>query len=374
MKILYVTTVGVTMGFFTKFLQELIAEGNTVELACSEPKGIPEKLACCKVHTLSCSRSVFRLGNLKAIKQIKAVVDKGNYDIVHCHTPIAAACTRIACRKARKNGTKVIYTAHGFHFFQGAPWKNWLVFYPVEKLCSYLTDVLITINQEDFQLAKRKLKAKHTEYIPGVGIDVSRFRDAQVDKTQKREELNIPQDACVAFSVGELNENKNHITVIRALAEPELQGVHYMIAGQGSRKDFLLAEAEKLNVTNRVHLLGQRKDVPELYKIVDVYMHPSYREGLPVAVMEAMAAGLPCVGSNIRGVRDLIEEHKGGFLCESTDVRDFADKISSIFTSADTASRFSAYNTEKIMQFDSININDQMMGIYQKNTNNEGLN
>ena len=307
MKILYVTTVGSTMDFFKPFVKELIDGGNLVNIATNEKERAVSncfKEWGCNVYQLSCSRSPLKKGNLKAIKEIKRIVYQGGYDIVHCHTPIAAACTRFACKSLRKKGAKVIYTAHGFHFYNGAPKKNWMFYYPIEKLCARWTDVLITINKEDYELAKRKLHAKQVEYVPGVGIDVDKFAKAEVDKLQKRREIDIPEDAFMLLSVGELNDNKNHQVVIKALADIGDSNMHYAIAGKGEKKEDLDKLAKKLNVN--LHLLGYRSDVAELYKIADLYVLPSIREGLNVSVMEAMASGCPTIVSRIRGNTDMV--------------------------------------------------------------------
>lgn len=311
MKILYVTTVGMTMNFFKALVGELIKEGHAVDIACNEDEykvdDFFQKLGC-KVYHIGCVRSPLSKSNLEAVKELKKIVSENHYDIVHCHTPVAGVCTRLACKSFRKNGLKVIYTAHGFHFYQGAPLKNWLVYYPIEKYCSRFTDVLITINQEDYALAKKKMKAKKTEYVPGVGIDVDKFRNTVVDRTAKRKELGIPENAFLLLSVGELNANKNHQIVIRALAQLNDSNIHYMIAGKGDLHDELIDLANRLGVSEQVHLLGYRKDVAELYKTADVYCLPSIREGLNVSVMEAMASGLPVICSCIRGNTDLISK------------------------------------------------------------------
>lgn len=311
MKILYVTTVGMTMNFFKALVGELIKEGHAVDIACNEDEYKVDDFyreSGCKIYQIDCSRSPLSKGNLKAVKELKKIVSENHYDIVHCHTPIAGVCARLACKNFRKNGLKVIYTAHGFHFYQGAPLKNWLVYYPIEKYCSRFTDVLITINQEDYALAKKKMKAKKTEYVPGVGIDVDKFRNTVVDRTAKRKELGIPENAFLLLSVGELNANKNHQIVIRALAQLNDSNIHYMIAGKGDLHDELIDLANRLGVAEQVHLLGYRNDVAELYKTADVYCLPSIREGLNVSVMEAMASGLPVICSCIRGNTDLISK------------------------------------------------------------------
>lgn len=320
------------MDFFTEFIRKLIDEDHTVDIATNEMNGEKKANQCykdwgCGVYQISCSRSPLSKGNLDCIRELKKIVSENHYDIVHCHTPIAAACTRVACRKARKNGTKVIYTAHGFHFYSGAPLKNWLLFYPVEKICARWTDALITINKEDYERAKKKFKIGTIEYVPGVGIDVQRFADTEIDRDAKRAEIGVPEDAYVLLSVGELNVNKNHQIVIKALGEIKDKSIHYVIAGKGDQKDALEVLAKELGVDDQLHLIGYRNDVAELYKMADVYLLPSIREGLNVSVMEAMSSGLPCIISDIRGNRDLVKNGKGGLLVDPMDGHGFAEAI-----------------------------------------------
>lgn len=366
MKILYVTTIGMTMGFFKSFIKKLSDDGNEVELACNcSLKDVPEFYINngFKIHGIDCSRTPLNKGNLKAVKQLKKIVENEHFDIVHCHTPIAAACCRIACRKARKNGTKVIYTAHGFHFYKGAPLTNWLIYYPIEKICSYFTDVLITINTEDYAFALRKLKAKDIKYVPGVGINKSRFSDADVNKNEKRRLLGIPEEAFLILSVGELNENKNHETVIRAVAELADKKIHYAIAGGGGRGKYLQELAKELKVEDRIHLLGQRTDIEEIYKSADIYVLPSIREGLNVSVMEAMASGLPVIASDIRGNRDMVMP-QGGFLVSPTNVSEFADVISKLLNDDEMRKEMSEFNFRKSEEYAVKKINSLMLDIY----------
>ena len=234
--------------------------------------------------------------------------------------------TRLAAREARKKGTKVIYTAHGFHFFKGAPLINWILFYPVEKFCARFTDVLITINQEDYKRAQ-KFKAGKVEYIPGVGIDTKKFSEVVVDKSAKRKELGVPVDAFLVLSVGELNKNKNHDTVIKAIAKLNNPNVYYVICGQGTLENYLKDLINELGLEKQVKLLGYRRDIAEISKTSDIFVFPSFREGLSVALMEAMALGLPVVCSKIRGNVDLIEDGKGGYLVEPDDVEGFINAI-----------------------------------------------
>ncbi len=362
MKILYVTTISDTMVFFPKLIEDLIQKGHTVDIATN----ISQAPVCecyynwgCKVYPISCSRSPLSGGNIKAISQIKKNVEENNYDIVHCHTPIAAMCTRLACMSARRRGTKVFYTAHGFHFYKGAPLKNWVLYYTMEKLCGRLTDVLININKEDYGLAKRKIKAKKVAYVPGVGIDVDKFKGITIDKAAKKAELNIADDKIVLLSVGELNTNKNHETVIRAIKD--IENVHYLIAGEGDLHQHLDNVIKELNLTDRVNLLGFRNDILELCAMADIFVFPSIREGLPVSVMEAMASGLPCVVTKIRGNTDLIDENGGAFF-EPCDVDGCKNAIKKVLN-GDLVS-IGAYNQDKVSLFGNKTIIQQVNQLY----------
>lgn len=274
---------------------------------------------CDVFYDVPFERSPLKKGNLTAYRRVKRIIREGGYNIIHCHTPVGAAVARLAARKARRNGSKVIYTAHGFHFYKGAPWLNWLVYFPVEWLLSPLTDVLITINREDYERAKRLLRAKKVVYIPGVGIDVSRFRGNGEQGAALRRELGIPEDAAVLLSVGDLNKNKNHRAVLEALARMENRNLHYVVCGRGPLKEELEAFAREKGLADRVRFMGYRNDIPAFYAMADVFVFPSFREGLSVSVMEAMASGLPIVCSRIRGNTDMVEDGVNGYLMEPGD-------------------------------------------------------
>lgn len=259
-------------------------------------------------HEILFSRKMTDLSaNISCYHQLKNLVLKEKYAFIHCHTPIAGVITRFVGNSTK---TKVIYTAHGFHFFKGAPMKNWLLFYPVEWIASFMTHTLLTINTEDYMFAKKHMHAKNTVYIPGVGIDLNRFGKAVISVPDKRNEVGIPSECTLLLSVGEHNENKNHQRVIHALAHlPKY--IHYAIVGVDHLDGYNQKLAEELRVADRIHILGYRKDVSEIYAMSDIFVFPSYREGLSVSLMEAMATGLPCVVSKIRGNSDLIDESRG---------------------------------------------------------------
>lgn len=301
-------------------------------------------------------------GIFNSIKQIRKMCKKEKYALMHCQSPIGSVVARAAALKARKNGMKVIYTAHGFHFYKGAPKKNWIIFYPIEKVFSYVTDVLITINKEDYTFAKKYMNAKQVEYLPGVGIDTEKFWLENFDEETKRAELGITKKDLMILSVGELNKNKNQEVIIRAIAKLNDSRIHYFIAGKGNKEEYLRNLAKNLGVN--LQLLGYRADIIELLNTADIFVLPSIREGLSVALMEAMAVGLPCIASRIRGNVDLIEEGKGGYLCEPDDVDGFKNRIGKLIFESEKKTEFSKFNRERITSFDIKEINDKMKLIY----------
>lgn len=361
MKILYVTTISGSMVFFLEHFKMLLEEGYIIELACNCERPVRQDIADLrlKIHDIPFSRSPISKDNIVAYNHLKKLVMESDYDIVHCHTPNAAIITRLVCKDLRKKGLKVLYTAHGFHFYQGAPKKNWLFFYAAEWISAHWTDVLITINHEDYALAKRKMKAKQVEYVPGVGINLSSFGDVDGNRAEKRNDLGIPADAKLLLSVGELNDNKNHETVIQAISR--MDNVYYVIAGKGSLDNYLQKIIEELSIGNRVKLLGFRTDVRELYYAADALVLPSYREGLSLALMEAMASSLPVVCSKIRGNTDLIDEN-GGRLFDPHSIDSCKDAIEILLERDLTA--FGKYNREKVKKFSTEAVLSKLKKIY----------
>lgn len=308
-KVLFVATVVKThvMEFHIPYLKMLKEEGWQTAVAARNDYENPEDCVipyCDVYYDIPFERNPLKPGNVKAYRRLKKIIDDGEFDIIHCHTPVGGMIGRLAAESARKHGTRVFYTAHGFHFYKGAPLMNWLVYYPAERFLSYKTDELITINKEDYKRAK-SFHAKETVYMPGIGIDINRFSRNTVAGSDKRKEFGIRDEQTFILSVGEVNKNKNHRVVIEVL--PEFKNCKYIICGRGPLKEEYEQLAEELGVSDRVILAGYRNDVADFYKSADVFVFPSYREGLPVAVMEAMAAGLPIVAARNRGTNDLLE-------------------------------------------------------------------
>ena len=276
-------------------------------------------------HQVDFARSPFDLKNHKiAMEQLKKLFQEHEFSLMHCHTPVGAALSRLVAAPYRKRGLKVIYTAHGFHFYKGAPWKYWVMFYPIERFLAGKTDVLITINKEDYERAVRFCKHKKTkvEWLPGVGVDLAFWGGSDLTSGEKeeirrniRKELEIKEDEKLLLSVGELIPRKNHEEVIRALANPaKTAGVkfRYCICGHGDLEEHLKVLISELGLSERVTLLGYRNDIRSLLYGADLFVFPSKQEGMPMALLEAAASGISVVASDIRGNREILEDVAGG--------------------------------------------------------------
>ena len=323
-------------------------------------------IPCCDHHyVLPFERSPFKKENLLAYRQLKELLDREHYDIIHCHTPMGGVIARLAAGSARNRGTKVIYTAHGFHFYRGAPWVNWLLYYPVERLLSRRTDLLLTINAEDHRRA-RTFHAGRTELVNGVGIDLSRFAEATAEqRAQVRRELGLQEGDTFAITVGTVIPRKNQAVLVRAVRELCDPNFHLFLAGDGPLEPELKRLAEELEVEKQVHLLGFRRDVYRLSSAADLFLFSSRQEGLSVSVMEAMACGLPIAASRIRGNTDLIDPGEGGFLVDPDDAQGFADAIRQLLAQPETRERMKRHNLNKIQAYSLQAVTEQMARLYE---------
>lgn len=283
-------------------------------------------------------------------------------EVLHCNTPIGGVLGRL-CGK-RYNISKIIYTAHGFHFYKGAPFLNRILYRFIESMLAHFTDAIIAINHEDYIAASKfhYRKGGHAYYLPGVGVNASSFNNIILDKKVKREELKIPQEAIIGIVVGDLNENKNCKVIIDAASLVSSE-FHLIICGEGPKLSDLEKQVQRLKIADRVHFLGYRKDIKELYLASDIFLFASKREGLPRSTMEAMCSGLPCVVSKIRGNIDLIEESLGGFLIDYNDSVGFAKAISSLMSDSKYRESLGNYNKERIKSYDIKVIEGEMVSI-----------
>lgn len=362
------------MGFFRSFIRGLIDKSDIVDIATNETNGETPVQSCyrewgCKIYHIDTSRSPISPGNIRAIKQIRELVKHNHYDMVHCHTPLAAAATRVACKDFRKTGLKVIYTAHGFHFYDGAPLKNWLLYYPIEKFLSRYTDAIITINQEDYKRAKDNFQAGKVFHIPGIGFDTEKFANCNVNKEAKRRELGVKDDDFIMLSVGELSERKNQIIIIEALHKLKVAGnidsIVYLAVGQGPMEAKFREMVEKYDLGSHVKLLGQRADIAELCKTVDCFVHPSIREGLGIAPLEGMAAGLPLISAYIGGIRDYTEDGISGCCIDPYSNDSMVVAIKRMRDDRDFRMQCGKNNYQSAKAYDMNNSNKIMSEIYK---------
>lgn len=371
-KVLFVATVVQLhiARFHIPYLKWFHEQGWQVDVAAKNDYAHPEECMipyCDHFYDIPFARSPFDSSNLRAFKMLKQRLDETHYDIIHCHTPMGAVIARLAARKSRRRGTTVIYTAHGFHFYHGAPVKNWLLYYPVERFLAGWTDIIITMNREDEQAA-HKFPCPRIEYVPGVGIDLEKFSRHQ-PRDAVRAALGIPPDALFILSVGELIARKNYDVAIEAVAALDVPvDFRFYIAGIGDKEQQLKQHIADKGLEDKIKLLGFRSDIPDLLHAADVFFFPSLQEGLPVAVMEAMACGLPIVCSRIRGNTDLIDEGLGGYLIDATDTAGFTQALTQCIRAPSNA-EMAAYNREKIKAFSESAVLERMAAIYQSAMN-----
>ena len=241
-----------------------------------------------------------------------------------------------------------------------------MIYYPIEKILARFTDAIITINKEDYYIAKKfRLRAKgKVYYVPGVGIDLSKYNNSLVNKKEQRELLGLKEKNIVLISVGDLNENKNNILIINALSKMRNPNIHYLVCGNGELEDSLKSIVKEKKLNNNVHFLGYRTDIKELLLISDIFVMPSFREGLSRSIMEAMACGLPCIVSRIRGNVDLIKDGKGGFLCDTKFCNELIDDINNIISDKNMSSMMAEYNLNIIHKYSVNTIKNKMKMIY----------
>lgn len=332
-------------------------------------------------HQVDFARSPFDIkANSRAYIQLKRIMDEHDFEIIHCHTPVGATYGRWAARKQRKRGTKVIYTAHGFHFYKNAPLKFWLVSYPMERFLTHFTDILITINEEDYQSAKKMPRAKSQKTtmevykIDSAGIDLEKYNPNAENffeiKKRIRKEFDIEEDTFVLVSVGELNWNKNHSVVVNALGQIEELKIQYIICGQGIEKETLKMQAENLGIGKQVILTGFRKDIPDILKAADAMAFPSLREGLGMVAIEAMASEIPVIALDNRGTREYMKDGINGYIVWNNNDIEMAEAIQKLYhlwkDDKGDYKKMQKNCLRTAQRFGSANVNQQMKLIYEK--------
>ena len=369
MKVLLVATVQSHICQFHKPLVAMLHEhGCEVHVAArnnlAEKNGLKLDFVE-QVFEVPLQRSPFSPKNLGAYKQLKKIIDEGNYDVVHCNTPVGGVVGRLAARKARKRGTKVFYTAHGFHFYQGAPKKNWLIWYPVEKFMCRHTDKLITINEEDYQLARSKFPVE-TCHIHGVGVSVSRYHphSAEEEEVLRKEESLSAQDF-VVLCTGELNANKDQRTLIDAavLCRDRIPELKVLLAGNGPLESTLREQISGNHAEGYIRLLGYRTDLERVVPAADVIVSCSHREGLGLNLIEGMLCGKTVIAVENRGHRELVEDGVTGYLIPAGDSRALAEVLVKLYKSG-ARQRLGQAGYEKARLYTDQNVKRELKELY----------
>lgn len=350
--------------FNRPFMRMLKEQGYTVHYASAGEEKVHDTD---KHFEVPFERSPFKPGNVKAYFKLKKIIDREKYDLIHTHTPMGSVITRLAARDARKRGTRVIYTAHGFHFFTGAPLANWLIYYPVEKWMAHHTDTLITINNEDYERAKRKFKTD-VQYVPGVGIDPKKFdlKMTKVEKSKLRNSLGLKDTDFVMLYPAELNKNKNQAMLIEAMEQlvAKHPNIHLLLPGKDSMKGHHQKLIDEKGLSKNIHLLGYRSDIPQLLKITNLSVSASNREGLPVNIMEAMHLARPVVVTNCRGNRDLVRHGESGFIVPKDDSVTLAKYVDVLLNDNGKYHQMADAARKQAEQYLLVNVMQRKQGIY----------
>lgn len=367
-KVLYITTISRTINaFLIPHIEKLIDEGYEVDCACNIDKEVDERLIKkgVEIYDIPFSRNPLNPKNIKAYKILAKIVKEKQYDIVHVHTPVASVYGRLL--KLKFKNLKTIYTVHGFHFFKGAPKINWMIYYPIEKIMAKFTDVIITINEEDFNRAKT-FNIKETYKIDGVGIDLNQYNKDLFDRDKERERLNLEKDDFVILMIAEVNKNKNHIQIINAVEKLIKQGqkVKLLCAGDGVLFDEVSKLVKDRGLDQNIKMLGFRTDINELIAACDIGVLMSYREGLPRNIMELMAYGKPVVGTNIRGIRDLVSDGENGFLVDVGDIDGTVSAIELLYKDKKRLNLMSEKAYIAIKDYSIENVVYKLLNIYTK--------
>ncbi len=350
-KILFVASLGRNhiLKFHVPTIKALTDRGWIVDVACAGKEPVPYVR---NRYTMSWQRSPFTAGTFKGIRELKKILAEEHYDVVYCHTPVGGLATRLAAGKARKEGTKVIYCAHGLHFYKGAPIKNWLVYFPVEKYLSAKSDAIFTVNDEDYETAKKHFSRKaEIRRVPEVGVDFSRLNVNNPAEIRKkiREELKIPEDAYVMIYVADVVPNKNQGMLIDALKTVRGQGYNMYLVLPGPECDEGACEryAGEQGMAEYCRFLGWRSDIGELMYSADICTASSIREGFGLSLVEAMYCGLPVVATDNRGHRMIIRDKENGFLVPVNDAEKMAERVKQLIGDAVLRQRLSVQNTDE---------------------------
>lgn len=373
MKILFVSTILNTIQLFMiPHIKYLLENGNEVSIACNS-KGeelSPElKELGCTIYEVAFNRNPLRKENIRAYQQIRRIIEDDEFELIHVHTPVAAFVTRMSARKF--TNVRMLYTAHGFHFYKGGSKKNNFIYKSLEKVAARWTDGIITMNEEDFAAAKHfKLRRDNSVFkVHGVGVNLTKF-SFQTNEVKKRirEKYNFLESDFIVICVGELSYRKNQELVIKAIGKitRHIKNIKLLLVGAGIEEENYRKLVQSLGLENEIIFLGYRRDIEQLMLMSDLAVSTSRQEGLPVNVLEAMASGLPLAVSNVRGNHDLVKNGKNGFTFDVDDVDGCASALERLYNSQEKRKEFSLENRKLISLYSQENVIREMQVIYEK--------
>lgn len=327
--VLFVATVDSHIkNFHLPYIKMFKEHGYQVHVATNGNETFP---GCDCKYVVPFSRTPFSLSNVKAYITLRKIIKENNYQYICTNTPVGGVIGRLAAISSTCQ-TKVVYTAHGFHFYKGAPKLNWMIYYPIERVMARFTDILITINREDYEIAKffHLRKGGKVYQIKGIGIDVNHFKNYEINREEERRKYGIESNDILLLNVGELSKRKNQMVIIQMMKHLDAR-YKLIICGEGALRQIYQEEIDRSKINNRVYLIGNVNDVEKYYKMADIFIFPSLQEGMPCALMEAIASGLPIVASDIRGNNELIH-YANGFLVNLSDgSQEFANAVSEVY-------------------------------------------
>lgn len=369
MKILFVATVQSHIAQFHMGAFELLKE-NGWEIHVAARDNLVEKNGlkienADQIYNIGFDRSPFSPKNIKAFRELKKVIDEGKYDVIHCNTPVGGLLTRLAGRKTREKGTCMIYTAHGFHFYKGAPKKNWIIYYPIEKILSHYTDKLVTITDEDYKLASEKFAGK-VYHVHGVGIKSDKYDSVTDEEAMDFRIKRECKDKFIVLCTGELNANKNQSTLIKAVAEVKktIPNILLVLAGNGPKKEELESLIKELGLNEEVKMIGYHADLEWYVHACDIVAAASFREGLPLNVVEAMYCDKPVIASNNRGHRELIKDKKTGRLVDAGSTEAFADAMIEAYKNKELYKKYADCAKEDSYKYIDKNVREELKKVY----------
>jgi len=354
--------------FHIPYIQYLQNQGCEVHVAANDGETRVDEAD--KQFDISIDRNPFSFNNLRAIKELKNIINQENYCLIHCHTAMGSVVARLAAKSFRKQGLKVLYTAHGFHFYKGSPKKYWLLYFPMEKYLSRYTDGIITINREDFDLLEsRSFQNTSSFLINGVGVEQKDFHPIPTEEKQAlRKQLGYSNEEFILVYAAEYIHRKNHAFILDAavMLKTQIPNLKILFAGRGLLFEEVKSSIKEQGLKDTIRQLGFRTDIDKIYKLSDIGISSSRQEGLGLNLVEEMMCGLPVVATIDRGHKEVIDHNINGFLFEQNNQEQFQEYILKLYKDKNLATTMGLAAQEKAKRFELSNCMKEMAKIYKE--------